>query len=76
MTPKSIRYSRGTTVNLGDFESVRIDMSADADLDDGETLEAGMKDLKDQVDELVRAEVRHVRAQIAKRQAKRQQSEG
>ena len=69
MKVKKVRYSRGVTLNIGDFENVRIEMDAEADLDD-ETFVDGYRSLKKQVDDALRAEVEAVRSKTASRDQK------
>ena len=57
-----ITYHRGITLNVGDFESVRVDIEASADADDGESFDECYASLKEQVDDAVREEARAVRA--------------
>ena len=64
MKTTSISYSRGRTLNLGDFESIRIDMGAEAYLDEGETLQEGMETLRLQVNKMVLEEVKVIRKRL------------
>lgn len=57
-----VTYHRGITLNVGDFESVRVDIEATAEAGDGESFEDCYASLKDQVDDAVREEARAVRA--------------
>jgi hypothetical protein len=66
MRVKQLSYTRGATINIGDFESVRVDVSATADLDDGEVFDTAYAQLKETVDDAVREEVRRVRGKVAK----------
>lgn len=56
-----ISYRRGITLNVGDFESVRVDIEAEAEVEDGESFDDAFTILKEQVDESVRTEARSVR---------------
>ncbi len=77
MKLKTITYRRGVTLNIGDFESVRVEVGADADvevrvdLDDSEEGNAGFERayaaLKATVDEAVGREVTGVRKLMEKR---------
>lgn len=58
----SITYNRGATINTGNFNSVRVDISATAEVPEGEAPDDAMERLKDFVEDKVRAEVgRHAR---------------
>jgi len=57
-----VTYHRGITLNVGDFESVRVDIEATAEVEDGESFDDCYNSLKDQVDDAVREEARTVRA--------------
>lgn len=69
MKVNKVRYSRGVTLNIGDFENVRVEIEADADLDD-ESFIDGYRSLKKQVDDALRAEVEAVRSKTAARDQK------
>jgi hypothetical protein len=43
MAPDRVRASVGVTHNLGDFNSVRIDISWESNVEDGETVEAALE---------------------------------
>lgn len=58
---KTITYRRGVTLNIGDFESVRVDVEATVELD-GEDFEEAYSAVKEEVDGAVRAEARAIRA--------------
>lgn len=57
-----ITYHRGITLNVGDFESVRVDIEATAEAEEGDSFEDVYGSLKEQVDDAVREEARAVRA--------------
>jgi hypothetical protein len=57
---RSITYRRGTTVNMGDYESVRIEIEATADLEEGEPMEDAVDSLRQKVCEEVAYEKAHV----------------
>ena len=57
----TVSYRRGVTLNVGDFESVRVDIEAEAELEDDESFDEAFLVLKEHVDEAVRAEARAVR---------------
>jgi hypothetical protein len=61
MRVTKITYRRGITLNVGDFESVRVDIEATADADKGESFEECYSSLKELVDDAVREEARAVR---------------
>lgn len=63
----SITYRRGITLNVGDFESVRIDIEATGEVESGEDFQTAYETVKDQVDEAVRAEARIVRSKAKNR---------
>lgn len=56
-----ISYRRGVTLNVGDFESVRVDIEGEAELDSTESFDEAFSSLKRQVDDAVRTEARAVR---------------
>lgn len=62
----SITYARGVTLNIGDFESVRMDLSASAELDDGESFEDAYAALKEKIDATLRQETARVRERTKK----------
>ena len=63
MRIKKITYSRGMTVNVGDFESVRVDIAAEADIGDSPYAEA-LAELRGLVDADIRSEVRAIRRRV------------
>lgn len=63
----SVTYRRGITLNVGDFESVRVDIEATGEVESGEDFQKAYETVKDQVDEAVRAEARIVRSKARNR---------
>ncbi len=57
MKVKSVTYRRAVTLNMGDYESVRLELGAEAELDEGETLESVHKVLKAKVKEALMKEM-------------------
>lgn len=66
MRVTKITYRRGLTLNIGEFESVRVDVEATAEVDDEETFADAYAALKDSVDGEVREEARAIRAKTRK----------
>ena len=62
----TVSYARGVTLNIGDFESVRIDLKAECVLAEDESFEDGYAFVKEAVDDAVRAEARGVREKVAR----------
>lgn len=60
MRPTKVTYSRGLTLNVGNFESVRIDISVEAEVEPGETFQGAYQAAKKAVDAAVREEHRFV----------------
>ncbi len=71
MKVRKITYSRGRTINLENFESLRFDMGAEAELDDGESFDVAYQALKSTIDAAVRAEAKRVRAHLEAQAAAR-----
>lgn len=56
MKIKQITYGRGETVNTGNFNSVRVDVSVTADIEDGDSPEEVYAKVRDAVNSKVAAE--------------------
>lgn len=52
----TVTYSRGETINTGNFNSVRLDVSATAALDETESAEEAYAKVRDTVNSKVAAE--------------------
>lgn len=68
MKVTKVTYIRGMTINLGDYESLRIDIGAEADVDVDEDFEEARGSLKKMVDSALRTEVRVVRDRLNSRE--------
>lgn len=62
-----VAYSRGMTVNVGNFENVRVDISMEADIGNSASYEDALQDLKSIVDDKVRREVRAIHNRAERR---------
>lgn len=51
-----VTYSRGETINTGNFNSVRVDVSVTADIDEGESAEEAFAKIRDAANSKVAAE--------------------
>lgn len=60
MKVRRVTYHRGVTVNLGDFEFLRVDLEAEAELDDDESFDAAYRSLREKIKSSINAEVRRV----------------
>jgi hypothetical protein len=67
MKVKTVSFSRGATLNVGDFESVKVEVGAEAELEDGESAVQAFDKLRRFVNEQVHQEVVAVRARTRKR---------
>ncbi len=67
MKVTKVFYKRGATLNVGDYESVKIEVAAEAELDVGESLEEAVESLRQQVSEELRAEASVIRARTKAR---------
>ena len=70
MKVKSVSFKRGATLNVGDFESVKVEVGADAELDPGESAAEATASLIRFVNAQVYQEVVVIRAR-ANRRARR-----
>ena len=64
-----ISYKRSATLNVGDFESVRIEVGAEADVGNAEDFEDAMDELRDVVGKELADEARDVRRLVKRRDA-------
>ncbi len=62
-----VTYSRGMSVNVGNFENVRIDISMEAEIGNSPSYNDALQDLKGIVDDKVRQEVRAIRNRAERR---------
>lgn len=58
MNIKKITYSAGATVNTGNFNSIRFDWSAEAELQVGDDPEESANKLRDWVQEKIETEIK------------------
>jgi hypothetical protein len=58
MSTKSITYSAGETVNMGNFNSIRRDVSVTRDIEPGEEPEEAWKKLQEAVDNKLQVQLR------------------
>jgi hypothetical protein len=65
MKVRNISVTRSRTINLGNFESSRLEFTATADLEDGETFEDAMALLDKKVRLTMRDRVRAIEAKLA-----------
>ena len=70
MRVTSVQIEYGRTINLGDYNNIRVVCMLGADLDDGETAEDALEQLWEQARESVRAQV----ARVVKRRPAAQRS--
>ena len=70
MKVTKIFYKRGATLNVGEYESVKIEIAAEAELDDGESMAEAVEALRQQVSEELRAEALVVRARTKARKTR------
>lgn len=67
MKLKEITVTRGATINLGDFESTRIDISVTMnfdELDQGATLQGHHRELDDEVSRILIEECEKVKGSV------------
>lgn len=55
MKLREIEYSKGYTINLGNFESERVDISVRATLDEGDDREESLAELVEWVESKIQA---------------------
>jgi hypothetical protein len=70
MKVTKVFYKRGVTLNVGDYESVKIELAAEAELEDTESMADVVEALRQQVSEEVRAEAVVVRSRANARKAR------
>lgn len=58
---KTVTYRRGMTLSVGSFESVRIDIEAQAEVEPHESFDEALVSVQDEVDEALRREAKDVR---------------
>lgn len=57
-TLRKLSFSRGATVNLGNFNNVRFEVSAEIELQEGDEENAAFQRLRDWVTQKIKAEIR------------------
>jgi hypothetical protein len=68
MKVRDITVTRSRTLNLGNFESARLEFTATADLEDGETFEEAMALLDKKVRITMRDRVRAIEMKLVQRE--------
>ena len=63
----SVSFKRGATINVGDFESVRLEVSGTAEIEDDESESEAFNSLRRFIDEHLHEEVVKVRGRMRKR---------
>jgi hypothetical protein len=61
---KEVRVNIGTTLNLGNFESLRIEVGISDDVRPGETFDAALNRVYDKVERYITTKVNEERAEI------------
>lgn len=72
MKVTKVSYRRGATLNVGEYESVKIEISADAELEEGDTPQSVLEALRQSVTEEIRSEALVVRQRAKARERRRQ----
>lgn len=72
MKVTKVSYRRGATLNVGNYESVKIEISADAELEEGDTPQSVLEALRREVTEEIRNEALVVRQRAKAREHRRQ----
>ena len=73
MKVKKVVYTRSVTINIGNFESVRVEMGAEGEVEPTETFTTAFDRLKSDVDDVVIAETTEIRRRLAAKRAKEEQ---
>jgi hypothetical protein len=66
MQIRKVSYARGITLNIGNFESVRVDIQAEGEVSSGETFDQAFASLKEEVDEALNDELVFIRKRSAR----------
>lgn len=70
MKVTKVFYKRGATLNVGDYESVKIEVAAEAELEKDESMAEAFEALRQQVSEELRAEALVVRERAKSRKTR------
>ena len=71
----SVSWKRSSTLNVGDFESVKIEAGAEAEVEEGDDVRAVFNALKEEVGEQLNEAALEVRRRAKRRATKREQEE-